>query len=166
MTETKKSIWTKWWMICIYVFVGFTFFGVLFSDKGVGQDINIVKTPTNSQINMIKNEISFKLMVWDDTEQKNAKDLEIWVKGLGSWYPNLEYGGDSNVIGPFPVEEIQKIFIYPDGRNGKEIMVEFIPKKEMISQSDRDAIIIEISDEKVIVSGIAIKNSGKEINRN
>ena len=90
--------------------------------------------------------IDLRIGVYDDTEKRplqsgilaNGKQdnrIEFWVRGLGSWYPDLHSGGDVNTLGSFPVGEQQELFIYPDGRDGKEIRVLFRMTKEMNSGS-------------------------------
>lgn len=113
-------------------------------------------------------EVSLKIAVWNDTED-NEPNLEIWIKGTGSWYPDkksMESGGDFFIpVEPFSTGGINEIYIYPDGRTGSEIMVEIIVTDEMISKSDRDTIIIEISDKTVTVTGTSIKGTTKEFDR-
>jgi len=127
------------------------------------EEINTKEVETEETI-----EVSLKIAVWNDTVE-NKPDLEIWIKGTGSWYPDkesMEFGGDSFIpVEPFSNEEINKIYIYPDGRDGNEIMVEVFVTDEMTSNSDRDTIIIEISDETVVVTGTSVKGINKEFKR-
>lgn len=115
-----------------------------------------------------KDEVSLKIAVWNDTE-KNEPDLEIWIKGTGSWYPDKEsmvYGGDFFIpVEPFSNEGINKIYIYPDGRTGNEIMVEIIVTDEMIPESVKDTINIEIHDEIIKIWGTSIEGITKEFER-
>jgi len=113
-------------------------------------------------------EVSLKIIVWNDTE-KNEPNLEVWIKGTGSWYPDkesMEFGGDYFIpVEPFSNNGINEIYIYPDGRDGNEIMVEVFVTDEMISESDRDTIHIEIYDETVKVWGTSIEGITKEFER-
>jgi hypothetical protein len=113
-------------------------------------------------------EVSLKIAVWNDTE-KNEPNLEIWIKGTGSWYPDkesMEFGGDFFVpVEPFSSGKVNEIYIYPDGRAGSEIMVEITVTDEMTPESDRDTIHIEIYDETVIVWGTSVEGITKEFKR-
>jgi len=113
-------------------------------------------------------EVSLKIIVWNDTE-KNEPNLEVWIKGTGSWYPDKEsmrFGGDYFIpVEPFSNNGINEIYIYPDGRDGNEIMVEVFVTEEMISESDRDTIHIEVYDETVKVWGTSIEGVTKEFER-
>lgn len=98
-----------------------------------------------------------EVAVTDYTEQNPPGDrLEIWVRGHGSWFPDVEFGGDGpQAMGEFPVGELQTddFYIYPDGRGGAEILVEFEMTEDMISGSDRDRTHVEIYDSYVEVWG-------------
>lgn len=96
--------------------------------------------------------------VWDDTNT-NPPDgrMEIWVRGHGSWFPDQTFGGDSNLLGEFPIGEPGEFYIYPDGRDGVEIRVPFRMTAEMISGSDRDRTQVSIEDSTVTVFGTAIE---------
>jgi len=113
-------------------------------------------------------EVSLKIAIWNDTE-KNEPNLEVWIKGTGSWYPDkesMEFGGDFFIpVEPFSSEKVNEIYIYPDGRKGNEIMVEIFVTDEMTPNSDRDTIHIEISDEVVIVWGTSIAGTTQEFKR-
>ncbi|MBC8388965.1 MAG: hypothetical protein ISS14_04840 [Actinobacteria bacterium] len=123
-----------------------------------------VEEPKSEEIT----EVSLKIIVWNDTVE-NEPNLEIWIKGTGSWYPDKEsmgFGGDFFIpVEPFSNEGINEIYIYPDGRTGNEIIVEIIINDEMTPESDRDTIHIEISDETVIVTGTSIAGITKEFER-
>lgn len=93
-----------------------------------------------------------------DLTERRSPDVEIWVRGHGSWYPDLEFGGDVTHLGSFPVGEPDEFFVYPDGRDGKEVGVPFEMKADMISGSDRDRTHVEIHDKSVVVWGTAIRD--------
>jgi hypothetical protein len=107
-------------------------------------------------------QVAVRLGVWDETEKKPADNLEVWMKGMGSWYPG---GAGVKTLPSVPVNEEQALFIYPDGRNGKEIEVKFKANDEMISDSVRDMLNIEITDSKVTVYGAPIEGHEVEFKR-
>lgn len=118
--------------------------------------LNSEEDPKDLELTLIA-EASIKLNVWNETQTKPATDLELWVKGTGSWYPDLEFGADSKTVGPFPIDEPQELFIYPDGRGGPEIKIEFTLTSEMLSGSDRDAMILIIEDAVITITCTAIE---------
>lgn len=108
--------------------------------------------------------ISLKVAVYDDT-QKNKADLEIWIEGTGSWYPNLGFGADYLIpTEPFS-EDINKIYIYPDGRGGNQVVLDIIITDKMTPVSDMDTIHIEIHDQMVKAWGTPVKDSLQEFPR-
>ena len=66
------------------------------------------------------------------------------------------FGGDMRQFGKYPVGEPNEFIIYPDGREGTEVRVEFVMQPDMISGSDRARTAIEISDTAIVVIGQAI----------
>ncbi len=94
----------------------------------------------------------------DTTSNPPGTRMEIWVRGYGSWFPNLRFGGERTQLGKFPVGETHErdFYIYPDGRDGTEIRVPFTMKAEMISGSDKARTVVSIEDAVVRVWGEAI----------
>ena len=157
--RVKKTIWKRWWLWGI---AGLLVIAMIGGCGGNGNDKEAADEPEEEKEHQKEEEqsqaleMSVKLIVWDDTESNAADNLEIWVKGTGSWYPDLDFGGDTKVTEPFPVYEPQELFIYPDGRDGIEIKVIFTTTKDMISGSDRDALIVAIEDNGVIITSVII----------
>ena len=90
-------------------------------------------------------------------------NLEVWVPGTGSWFPDTSFGGDvSEAAGPFRVGETTEIFIYPDGRDDPEFAVEVLVDADIIAGSVRDMIQITVDDATVNVFGTSIP--GFEVN--
>lgn len=149
------------YLISFLVFVLIFGFGLITSCET--EEIKIEETKTEEVI-----EVSLKIAIWNDTVE-NKPNLEVWIKGTGSWYPDKEsmkFGGDFFIpVEPFSNNGINEIYIYPDGREGNEISVEIIVTDEMIPKSDRDTIHIEISDEVVKVWGTSIEGITKEFKR-
>lgn len=103
------------------------------------------------------NGIALDIAVFDDTVRRPPGDrFEIWARGHGSWFPDVRFGGDVAVLGPFPVGQDATFAVYPDGREGREILVPFRMTGSMISGSDRDRTQVEIHDEEIVVRGAAI----------
>ena len=92
--------------------------------------------------------------VFDDTTDRPlTPDVELWVRGRGSWFPDLVGGGDRAELGAFPVGTPETLFVYPDGRDGAEIAVPFRMTAAMVSGSVRDQVTVTIADTTVTVAG-------------
>lgn len=116
-------------------------------------------TPPPATPEPIAGEVILEIAVWDDTASNPpASDAEVWVRGEGSWYPDLSFGADNRQLGEYRVGEPGEFFIYPDGRSGVEIQVEFVMTADMvpISGSTQAQTVVEIHDSEVVVTGMAI----------
>ena len=99
---------------------------------------------------------SVRVMVHDGTESSPLGErAEIWVRGHGSWFLNQV---TVKHIGGRKVGEKDTIAIYPDGRQGVEMIAPFMVTGEMNPQgSVRDGIHVTITDRDVTVFGVPIK---------
>ena len=107
-----------------------------------------------SEESAILSEGTFKMAVFN-YDDESYPDLEVWVRGIGSWYPDAESGDTKSEFGPFPVGEILEgdFYVYPFGRDGIEVPVTINLKDDHISESDRDQIWIWIEDGVLTVTG-------------
>jgi hypothetical protein len=108
-----------------------------------------------------KSEGSFRISVMNFDETSFPK-FEIWVKGKGSWFPDLSTDGDViSDIGPFFLGEIQEnsLFIYPYGRDGIEFSIPFKLPLDHISNSDMGQLFVEIEDGHLKVLGEMIEGT-------
>lgn len=106
-------------------------------------------------------QVLLDIVVWDDTKTRPLGKTEVWVRGQGSWFPQLRYGGDGKALGEYPVGQRNRFFLYPDGRGGREIRVVFRMRSAMISGSDQAQTVVSISDRQVEVTGQAIPGRTK-----
>ena len=91
---------------------------------------------------------------WDET---SYPDLEIWIRGYGSWFPNAD-GDLLENVGPFVLGQPLSgdFFVYPSGRSGVEIPVTLNLNENHISNSPRDMVLVYIEDGILFVSGSPI----------
>lgn len=91
---------------------------------------------------------------WDDA---TYADLEIWIRGYGSWFPNPE-GDLLENVGPFEIGQALpgEFFVYPFGRSGIEVPVTLSLSSNHISNSPRDMVQVYIEDRVLFVSGSPI----------
>lgn len=104
-----------------------------------------------------------RILWWNDTDAKAPVAPEV-VFGSSSYKPKA---GKSDVgsVGPAKIGQTLTLTIYPDGRSGAAIKATFELTKDMSSNSDVDAIHIEVSDSQVRVLGNAIPNLVQSFSR-
>ena len=110
-------------------------------------------------------DIYLSVKIYDKTETTSSKKLQVWLKGMGYWGPELKRGWNGTLAGPLQVNKKEEIRILPDGNEGKEIKTTFVYKSNMKSRSDRDAIVVEVYDDKVVFSGTPIEGKKQEFPR-
>lgn len=93
---------------------------------------------------------------WNDTQSKQAGDIEI-VVGLNVWKPSADQKSDTRKLGPIALDETLEFVVYPDGRDGKKIVVPVTVTAGM-SGMDTDAIHVELRDDQVRVLGNPVAN--------
>jgi len=109
-------------------------------------------------------EIAVRVTVWVDSKSKLPSDGEIWFKGHGSlWITSRDL---AKILGKRPPGQTENLYIYPDGRDGKEIVVPITMTADMCPQGcPRDSIMIDITNDSVKVVGNAVKNRSVTFNR-
>lgn len=99
---------------------------------------------------------TIRILWWNDTVDKPVASPEI-VFGGKSYRPKAGKS-DVGAIGPAKPGDQLTFSVYPDGRSGKSVSVRFEVTNEMLSNSDIDAIHVEVSDAQVRVLGNPIPN--------
>ena len=94
--------------------------------------------------------VSLRVAVNDDTEQTQTPErTEVWVRGTGSWFPNLEFGGDVRNYSDLEVGTTATLFFYPLGRDEPEIQVLVPITSELCPQGcARDLVTLDIYDDR------------------
>lgn len=105
--------------------------------------------------------VSLRVMVFNDTEKNPIPPKsEIWFRGHGSWWLHKEVasGAAAKDLGKRRVGELDHLFLYPDGRDSKEIKIPVIMTKDMNPEgSVRDSLTIAISDDSIEIGGFPLK---------
>ncbi len=115
-------------------------------------------TPSNS-------EIAVRVSAWVHPESREllSSDAEIWLQGHGSLWISRD---PVKILGKRPLGQTENLHIYPDGRNGKQIVVPIKMTADMCPQGcDQDTILITITDDSVAVVGNAVKNRSVTFSR-
>ena len=101
-------------------------------------------------------DMTVRVVVYDDTESQPLHPrAEIWARGLGSWWLARDTMQD---IGGRTAGSVDQLVIYPDGRDGKEITVQFQLTPDMCRQGcPRDMITVAIDDNDVTVGGFPLE---------
>jgi hypothetical protein len=102
-----------------------------------------------------------RIQIWDDTQNKKPHpQAEIRFPGYGSWWleKELKHGGAVKDIALYPAGKKGRFYFCPDSQEGRKISIPFMMTDKMSKTgSPRDAIIINLSDNKVEVMGLPIK---------
>ena len=111
--------------------------------------------------------VMVRVQVWNETENRPLHEkAEIWLRGHGSWWikSEVQLGAAAKNLAPREVGIQDKLYIYPDSRDGREIEIAFMMTPEMNPNgSDRDSIIVTIYDDAVEVVGLALEATGGEV---
>lgn len=113
-------------------------------------------SPTPAAPGTAASGMNVRVLWWNDTVDKPVASPEI-VFNSASFKPKA---GKSDIgsIGPAKPGDQLKFTVYPNGRTGKAITVDFEVTADMLSDSDIDAVHVEVSDTQVRVLGNPIPN--------
>lgn len=102
--------------------------------------------------------MTLRILWWNDTEKVAPIGFEVAV-GTVTWSPadakaesgvgslsGLEYGRELSLV------------VYPDGPSGTRVTVPILLTDDMVSNSDSDAVHVEVRDDTVRVLGTPVKN--------
>lgn len=119
--------------------------------KSPAQSPSTNKTPATATMTV-------KILWWNDTESKQPKGTLISI-GDARWKPDVTVTQGAGTLSGLPYGKELTLVIYPDGPLGKKVSVPVtFDAKTMKSNSDQDAIHIEIKDTTVKVLGNPVKN--------
>jgi hypothetical protein len=99
-----------------------------------------------------------RVMWWNDTKARAAKDVIVTWGTDGSWSPDPALPSQATDIGPFPVGKTLSLTVYPDGKTGTKDVVPFTITPVMKSGTERDGIHVELRDDTVRVLGNPVQN--------
>lgn len=99
----------------------------------------------------------FEVVVTDLTESRPPQSVEVSISGGESFFPDLGTGSDTHSFGEVAVGQDGVLSVFPDGREGTEMVVEFTITE--FSGSDTVTTNIEIFDTRVEVFGMALPGS-------
>lgn len=111
----------------------------------------------------VKKGFYLKVKIHDRTSAPNlrpSKNFSIEAKGIRCWTPDLKSRFNQNLIGPLKFDKEEKLFIYPQGIKRKEVEkleVKYSATRKMKKASDKDAITIEIFDDRISVTGTPVR---------
>lgn len=128
--------------------------------KGAGSKGTSSKTTTTTvtQKPVPGKTVLVKVNFWNDTKNRKPSGASISVGSVSPWKLDATKTRSSKVIGPLPVATDLQLVICPDGPMGKRIAVTIRIDKNAKSNSDQDAIHVEIRDTSVRVIGNAVPN--------
>lgn len=98
--------------------------------------------------------IAVRVEVADRTESGQTQQPEVWLRGVGSWFPDIKFGGDARTFEGRRVGTTDELFWYPLGRDEPEIKVEVSITENLCSQGCvRDMVHLEIWNDRFEVWG-------------
>lgn len=102
--------------------------------------------------------MTLRILYWNDTSAKPAKGLRVAV-GDVVWSP-ADAGVESAVgsLAGLPFDTKLTLVVMPDGTDGTKLEVPIILTADMISNSEGDAVHVEIKDATVRVLGTPVDN--------
>lgn len=108
-----------------------------------------------------------KVIVHDDTKNRSLDpNAEVWFRGFGSWFLKdaTRFGSATENLAIRTLGEKDTLHIYPDGREGKEIVAPLMMTQAMNPRgSVRDAVQVSIDDNSITVFGLPIKAATGEL---
>ena len=96
---------------------------------------------------------TLRVMWWNDTVSRAPEGFRIELAG-GFWEPS-EHGSEHEVgrVEGVPAAGAVDLVVFPDGEEGARIVVPVQLDGAMVSDSEEDAIHIEVTDEQVRIVG-------------
>lgn len=121
----------------------------------------LVERKTAEESRIDSKDVVVRVVVYDETISRPLHPkAEIWMKSLGTWWiaSDSKFGAGFKNIGGRRIGTEYQLYIYPDSRDGQEIVVSFQMTPEMNPNgSARDSIIITVFDKTVEVVSLAMK---------
>ena len=108
--------------------------------------------------------MKIRLIFWNDTSSKPLKGTEI-VAGSSSFKPRTTSKNVRGATAALPYGKVVQLMVYPDGRTGKKITVPVMVFKDMLPNSEQDAIHIAISDGSVRILGNPVNSVDQTVPR-
>lgn len=104
-----------------------------------------------------------RIMWWNDTESKPLTSVTVSI-GSATWSPDPTAESAVGAVS-VPVDRAATLIIRPDGAGGRSIEVPILFQRMMVSESEQDAIVVEVSDKKVRVLGNPVENVDQSFDR-
>lgn len=102
--------------------------------------------------------MSLRILLWNDTSAKPVKSLSVAV-GATTWSPaDASVKSAVGSLAGLAFDTKLTLVVMPDGASGKRIEVPITFTPDMISNSEGDAVHVEIKDATVRVLGTPVDN--------
>ncbi|MDP2232530.1 MAG: hypothetical protein Q8K89_02760, partial [Actinomycetota bacterium] len=92
--------------------------------------------------------MTVRILWWNDTRSKAPENPEVIV-GTSSFKPDVAKESQSGALASLVIGRELTLVVYPDGPDGKKIVVPIQLNSDMVPDSDQDAIHVEVSDANV-----------------
>lgn len=98
--------------------------------------------------------VAVRVSVADYTESRPVYRTEVWLRGVGSWHPDLKHGADVRMYPGRRIGGIDTLYFYPAGRDAPELRVPVALADSLCPAGcDRDAVRLEVWDDRFEVWG-------------
>ena len=94
--------------------------------------------------------ITLRVSIRDETEQRSPTgQTEVWLRGAGSWFPDMAFGGDVRNYSGLAVGSSQEVVFDPFGQDDPEIFID-VPITAALCPNGcaRDMLRLEIWDDR------------------
>ena len=128
---------------------------------GTNNPAPATSTPTPEPAPAQPATVAMRVSVFNQGESTNAR-TEVWLRGHGSWYPDLSFGGDvRNFPGQAVGSEVE-LFFYPLGRADQQTadMPEIVVNVPVTASlaTDRNMVRLELWDDRFEVWGGSVES--------
>lgn len=102
-----------------------------------------------------------RVTVYDDTKANPIPPrANIWFRGHGSWWLKqaANNGADTKILGNVNGGVVQRLVLYPEGENGKEIVIPYMKTQGMSKKpTPRYTLVMAFKDNEIVVYGDSIR---------
>lgn len=107
-------------------------------------------------------QIALRVSAFNMGDGRVSGRTEVWLRGQGSWYPDLQYDGDVTTFEGRTVGTVDSVYFYPHGRGGPVLMAPVHIGAEFCPQGcPRDMLNFEVWDDRYVAWGAGVE--GHEI---
>ncbi len=105
-----------------------------------------------------------RVIFWNETQKRPATGFAIKL-GNVTWSPDSNEKKQTRTFGPLPIDETLVLGLYPQGTKAARLVAELKLYRDMLPDSEQDAIHVDVRDDKIRVLGTPVENFEREFDR-